>query len=212
MFASFLNRRNIIKCDEPAPAGDAAAPPPQGPPEPQGCMQFENFPKEWNDMIRQDNFDGFRLDGGKHVCKNLQATHHLFLGTTLGQKPYLYQFGPMFHDPLLGLTMMGRMGLDGGLTMGLFQQIGEKAMLKFNAQSMVNATQPGQNMIEICGDYAAKDWSAALKMVYHGSPILNGFFAQQVTKNLHLGGEMIWVLGQNVSIGSIGARTICFSN
>ena len=30
-----------------------------------------------NDMVRQDNFDGFRLDGGKHVCKNLQATHHL---------------------------------------------------------------------------------------------------------------------------------------
>ena len=139
-----------------------------------GCLQYERFSKEWQEMTMQDNFDGFRLEAGKQVAQNLQASHSLFLGTTLRETGHIYQFGPTFHDPLLGLTLVGRMGFDGGVNARAAQKIGESAEIKLNANSHLK--KPDQTMYELSADYAAKDWSACLKTAWQMTWIVNGIF------------------------------------
>jgi len=171
-----------------------------------GCLQYERFSKEWQEMTMQDNFDGFRLEAGKQVAQNLQASHSLFLGTTLRETGHIYQFGPTFHDPLLGLTLVGRMGFDGGVNARAAQKIGESAEIKLNANSHLK--KPDQTMYELSADYAAKDWSACLKTAWQMTWIVNGMFSQQISKNLHLGGEMTWVAANGATIGAVGARYV----
>lgn len=71
----------------------------------------------------QENFDGFRVEAGKPLTKNLQATHSLNLGTALSETPYSYQYGPVFQSDDEKTILIGKMGLDGVVTARIIKKI-----------------------------------------------------------------------------------------
>lgn len=168
-------------------------------------IQYEHFAREWGGLSSQDNFDGFRLEAGKQVAKNLQASHTLFLGTTAGGAGYIYQFGPTFQSEDARTVLVGRIGLDRGVTGRLIQKLGDSMELKANIHSSLKT--PQQNMYEVATDYCGSDWCAAAKLAWQSTWILNGGFAQVVTPNLHLGAETTWIaMNGGASIGAVGMR------
>jgi mitochondrial import receptor subunit TOM40 len=158
----------------------------------------------------QDNFDGFRIEAGKNVTKNLQTSHSLFLGTQLREAGYLYQFGPTYHTTDGKTTVVGRVGLDGGVNARLIQKIGESVELKVNVNSNLQDSQ--RNMSEIGMDYYGSNWACSNKLVYQGTWILNSSISQEVTRNLSLGGELTYVTANGVSIAGVGARYVLNNN
>ena len=173
-------------------------------------VQYEQFSREFMAMSGQDNFDGFRIEAGKGVTKNLQTSHSLFLGTQLRESGYLYQFGPTFHTNDGRTTLVGRVGIDGGVNARAIQKVGSGVELKLNLNSNLQDSQ--RNMAEIGLDYSGKDWACSNKLVYQGTWILNGSIAQEITKNLSLGGELTYVTANGVSIAGVGARYVAGKN
>jgi mitochondrial import receptor subunit TOM40 len=192
----------------PEVTGTPAAAPVQGPvPQP---VQYEQFSREFMAVSGQDNFDGFRIEAGKNVTKNLQTSHSLFLGTQLREAGYLYQFGPTYHTTDGKTTVVGRVGLDGGVNARLIQKIGESVELKVNVNSNLQDSQ--RNMSEIGMDYYGSNWACSNKLVYQGTWILNSSISQEVTRNLSLGGELTYVTANGVSIAGVGARYVLNNN
>jgi mitochondrial import receptor subunit TOM40 len=186
----------------------ASAVPLQGPvPQP---VQYEQFSREYMAMSGQDNFDGFRVEAGKQVTKNLQTSHSLFLGTQLREQGYLYQFGPTFHTNDGRTTLVGRVGLDGGVNARAIQKLTDNLEAKININSNLSDSQ--RNMTEIGLDYYGSHWACSNKLVYQGTWILNGSVAQEITKNLSLGGELTYVTANGVSIAGLGARYVSGQN
>jgi mitochondrial import receptor subunit TOM40 len=186
----------------------AAAAVPQMPaPQP---VQYEQFSREFMAVSGQDNFDGFRMEAGKNVTKNLQTSHSLFLGTQLRENGYLYQFGPTFHTNDGKTTIVGRVGLDGGVNARLIQKLGDSFEAKINVNSNLQDSQ--RNMSEIGLDYYGSNWACSNKLVYQGTWILNSSISQEITRNLSLGGELTYVTANGVSIAGVGARYVANNN
>jgi mitochondrial import receptor subunit TOM40 len=185
--------------------GGALAGQPAPPP-----VQYEAFSREYQALSGQDNFDGFRMEAGKAVTKNLQTSHSLFLGTQLRESGYLYQFGPTFHTNDGRTTFVGRVGLDGGVNARAIQKIFDSFEAKININSNLKDSQ--RNMTELALDYYGNNWACSNKLVYQGTWILNGSIAQEITKNLSLGGELTYVTANGVSIAGVGARYVSGSN
>jgi mitochondrial import receptor subunit TOM40 len=186
----------------------AAAPVMQGPaPQP---VQYEQFSREFMSTASLDSFDGFRMEAGKTVTKNMQTSHSLFLGTQLRESGYLYTFGPTFHSNDGRTTMVGRVGLDGGVNARLIQKLGDSFDFKINVNSNLKDSQ--RNMSEIGLDYYGSNWACSNKLVYQGTCILNSSMSQEITKNLSLGGELTYVTANGVSIAGVGARYVLGNN
>lgn len=185
----------------PAVSPQAPVPPP---------VQYEQFSREFMGLSGQDSFDGFRMEAGKAVTKNLQTSHSLFLGTQLREQGYLYQFGPTFHTNDGRTTLVGRVGLDGGVNARAIQKVGEGFELKANMNSNLKDSQ--RNMTELSVDYAGSHWACSNKLVYQGTWIVNSSIAQEITKNLSLGGELTYVTANGVSIAGVGARYVLGPN
>ena len=158
----------------------------------------------------QDNFDGFRMEAGKQVTKNLQTSHSLFLGTQLRESGYLYQFGPTFHSNDGKTTLVGRVGLDGGVNGRAMHKLTDNLEAKINLNSNLEDSQ--RNMTELGLDYYGSDWTSSNKLVYQGTWIINSSISQEITKNLSLGGELTYVTANGVSIAGVGARYVAGSN
>ena len=74
-------------------------------------IQYEQYSKELNGIFSQDNFDGFRIEAAKNIgtnSSNFQTAHSLFLGTTMRDSGYLYQFGPNWSSTSGNTFLMGR--------------------------------------------------------------------------------------------------------
>lgn len=173
-------------------------------------LQYESFAREYQALSGQDNFDGFRMEAGKSVTKNLQTSHSLFLGTQLRESGYLYQFGPTYHTDDGRTTLVGRVGLDGGVNARAIQKIFSSFEAKINLNSNLN--DPQRNMAELSLDYFGTNWAGSSKLVYQGTWILNGSMAQEISRNLSLGGELTYVTANGVSIAGLGARYCQGSN
>lgn len=177
---------------------------------PQQPVQYESFSREFQALSGQDNFDGFRVEAGKTVTKNLQTSHSLFLGTQLRESGYLYQFGPTFHTDDGRTTLVGRVGLDGAVNARAIQKIGEAFEAKLNMNSSLSDSN--RNMGEASLDYYGKHWASSNKLVYQGTWILNSSIAKEVTNKLSLGGELTYVTANGVSIAGVGARYVTGPN
>jgi len=173
-------------------------------------VQYEAFSREYQALSGQDNFDGFRMEAGKTVTKNLQTSHSLFLGTQLRESGYLYQFGPTFHTNDGRTTLVGRVGLDGGVNARVMQKVYDSFEAKINVNSNLKDSQ--RNMTELALDYYGSNWACSNKLVYQGTWILNSSIAQEITKNLSLGGELTYVTANGVSIAGVGARYVNGAN
>ena len=173
-------------------------------------VQYEQFSREFMAVSGQDNFDGFRVEAGKNVTKNLQTSHSLFLGTQLRENGYLYQFGPTYHTNDGRTTIVGRVGLDGGVNARLIQKLWDSFEFKVNVNSNLKDSQ--RNMSEIGLDYYGSNWACSNKLVYQGTWILNSSVSQEITKNLSLGSELTYVTANGVSIAGIGARYVRNNN
>ena len=169
-------------------------------------LQYESLSREYQALSGQDNFDGFRIEAGKSVTKNLQTSHSLFLGTQLRESGYLYQFGPTFHTDDGRTTLVGRVGLDGGVNARAIQKLTDSIEAKVNLNSNLSDSQ--RNMSELSLDYYGGSWAGSSKLVYQGTWILNGSMAQEISKNLTLGGELTYVAANGVSIAGVGARYV----
>ncbi len=190
-------------------SSEGSAPMPAAPPAPP-VVQYEAFSREFQALSGQDNFDGFRMEAGKAVTKNLQTSHSLFLGTQLRESGYLYQFGPTFQTPDGRTTLVGRLGIDGGVNARAIQKIADSFEAKINVNSNLKDSQ--RNMTEFAIDYNGSNWAMSNKLVYQGTWILNTSLAQEITKNLSLGGELTYVTANGVSIAGIGARFVSGQN
>ncbi|EER18361.1 conserved hypothetical protein [Perkinsus marinus ATCC 50983] len=184
----------------------SSAPPKVDPTVIPNVVQYDQFAREWQQILNQDNFDGFRIEAGKTVTKNMQANHSLFLGTSLSPNQYLYQFGPTYATDDGRTVMVGRLGMDGGVNARLMKKLFKGTDLKINANS--NLHDPQRNMYEFTVDQQGEDWAASAKLAYQGTWISNVSFAQEVTNNLSLGGELTHVAVNGVSIGGLGARYV----
>ncbi|EER16228.1 conserved hypothetical protein [Perkinsus marinus ATCC 50983] len=102
--------------------------------------------------------------------------------------------------------MVGRLGMDGGVNARLMKKLFKGTDLKINANS--NLHDPQRNMYEFTVDQQGDDWAASAKLAYQGTWISNVSFAQEVTNNLSLGGELTHVAVNGVSIGGLGARYV----
>ncbi|SBS94904.1 ATP-dependent DNA helicase UvrD, putative (UvrD), partial [Plasmodium ovale curtisi] len=96
------------------------------------ALLFENLNKEYKYITTQDNFDGFRFEVDKNVNKYLQSTHTLFLGTSLRDVGYLYQFGANFASSDNTLLMISRVNLDGSVNGRFCKKINNFLDCKFN--------------------------------------------------------------------------------
>lgn len=203
MFNFFKNKK--VACEPPAASStdqpaDATAPVEQ---KEEGALQYEKYSREWSEMSMQDNFDGFRLESGKSVNKLMQASHSLFLGTSLRETGYIYQFGPTFHDPAKGLTLVGRLGLDGGIHARGMKKMGPLEM-RLTANS--NLKKQEMNLYEFTAELGRPSWAACIKSCWQMTWMMNGHFSQKVTKNLHMGGDLTWIAANGATIGALGLR------
>lgn len=211
---SFIPKaRGPVRCDDaqaPPPATEEPSPIPAMPapiaPEDAPPVQFEMFGKEWQQISQQDNFDGFRIEGGKPVTKHLQASHLLFLGTQMRETGYIYQFGPTFQSEDQRTVLVARCGLDGGNNGRWIQKVGTNHELKVSSSSHLK--QQERNMHDAQFDYngGSRTWSA--KLAWQGAYILGGNFTQRLMPTLQVGGELTAAFfnGQISPFGSVGLR------
>lgn len=169
-------------------------------------VQFEMFPREWQSISQQDNWDGFRIEAGNQVTKCLQASHTLFLGTQLRECGYIYQFGPVFQSEDQRTVMVARAGLDGGVNGRLIQKVGSSFDIKANTNSHLK--DPQRNMHEGGLEYTGTNCAATAKLAWQGAWLLSGAFSQRIMPSLHYGGDLTLVPLPNgvTSIGQVGLR------
>jgi mitochondrial import receptor subunit TOM40 len=169
-------------------------------------LYFEQFGKEWQALTAQDNFDGFRLEAGKAVTKNLQASHSLILGTNLRECGYLYQFGPTWHSVDGRTFATARLGLDGALNGRFGTKFGSSVELKVSTSSSLKEAQRNGGELEL--GYLGEHNTAALKLVHQGTWIMNGSYTQEITDNLWAGSELTYIPMNGISLTSFGARWV----
>uniref|UniRef100_A0A0G4I4R7 Mitochondrial import receptor subunit TOM40 n=1 Tax=Chromera velia CCMP2878 TaxID=1169474 RepID=A0A0G4I4R7_9ALVE len=188
-----------------ASTGGEAQAPQMPPTDPSAPVQYENFSKEFQQIMQQDNFDGFRIEAAKAVCKNLQSSHSLFLGTTLREGGYIYQFGPNLSSEDGNFLAVGRVGIDGTVNGRLAKKFVPLGLdLKLQLTSHLKDAQ--RNVFELSTDWAGKDMATSLKIAHQDTFILNGAFTQVLTPQLQAGVELTWVAANQASIGTMGFR------
>jgi len=200
-------KKKVVRCDDTGvDAGIPGQSAPNGESAPSVPLQYETYAKEWQQISQQDNFDGFRVEGSKTISPLLQASHSLFLGTTLRECGYMYNFGPIFQSKDQRTLLIGKVGLDGcvngRIQRKFFDDAGE---FKLNGNSSLK--DPQRNVYEAALDYAGKDWCSSMKVCWQMAWVVNGSFSQMITPKLHVGGELIRIgIQGGASIGTVGFR------
>ncbi|SCM22341.1 mitochondrial import receptor subunit TOM40, putative [Plasmodium chabaudi adami] len=168
------------------------------------ALLFENLNKEYKYITTQDNFDGFRFEVDKNVNKYLQSTHTLFLGTSLRDVGYLYQFGANFASSDNTLLMISRVNLDGSVNGRFCKKINNFFDCKFNFNTY-NKNDP-RNMYEMSLEVNNPQNTYNFKTIWQGAWIFNASYTQLLTKKLQAGVDLTYIGSNCASIGSFGLR------
>jgi mitochondrial import receptor subunit TOM40 len=167
---------------------------------------FENFCKEWQQLCSQDTFDGFRIEVGKNVTKQLQISHSLILATSLRENGYLYQFGSTFQSLSGNSFATARASPDGTVNLRLGTKLSNAADLKVSIGSNLKDTQ--RNSLEGELSWLGSSYASSIKLVHQGTWIVNGSFSREVSDNLFLGTDFTYIPLNGVSIVNYGARYV----
>lgn len=168
------------------------------------ALLFENLNKEYKYITTQDNFDGFRFEIDKNVNKYLQSTHSLFLGTTLREIGYLYQFGANFTNADNSLLMISRINIDGSVNGRLCKKLSDQVDCKFNFNTY--AKNDARNTYETSIEINKPIYACSLKTVWQGTWIFNTSYTQLLTQKLQVGVDLTYIAANCASIGSLGLR------
>merc|ERR1711964_144422 len=160
--------------------------------------------KEWTQASSLETFDGFRIEAAKSASKHLQSSHSLFLGTQLREQRNIYQVGPTFVSEDQRTHMMGRYDLDGSINGRFLHKVSEDVEVKASAMSSLKDEH--KNVYEFSLEKSGRDWASTAKLGWQGTWLLNGSFAQEITRNLTLGTDLMWLSVNGVSIGQVAAR------
>ncbi|SOV74710.1 mitochondrial import receptor subunit TOM40, putative [Plasmodium sp. gorilla clade G3] len=168
------------------------------------ALLFENLNKEYKYITTQDNFDGFRFEVDKNVNKFLQSTHTLFLGTTLREVGYLYQFGANFTNIDNSLLMISRINIDGSVNGRFCKKINNNIDCKLNFNTY--AKSDTRNMYEMSLEVNKPLYTYNFKSIWQGAWIFNTSYTQLLTKKLQAGVDLTYIASNCASIGSFGLR------
>ncbi|SOV12584.1 mitochondrial import receptor subunit TOM40, putative [Plasmodium sp. gorilla clade G2] len=168
------------------------------------ALLFENLNKEYKFITTQDNFDGFRFEVDKNVNKFLQSTHTLFLGTTLREVGYLYQFGANFTNSDNSLLMISRINIDGSVNGRFCKKINNNIDCKLNFNTY--AKSDTRNMYEMSLEVNKPLYTYNFKSIWQGAWIFNTSYTQLLTKKLQAGVDLTYIASNCASIGSFGLR------
>ncbi|SBT79745.1 mitochondrial import receptor subunit TOM40, putative [Plasmodium malariae] len=168
------------------------------------ALLFENLNKEYKFITTQDNFDGFRFEVDKNVNKYLQSTHTLFLGTTLRDVGYLYQFGANFTDSDNSLLMISRVNIDGSVNGRFCKKINNAIDCKLNFNTY--AKSDTRNMYEMSVEVNKPLHTYNFKSIWQGAWIFNATYTQLLTKKFQAGVDLTYIASNCASIGSFGLR------
>lgn len=168
------------------------------------ALLFENLNKEYKYITTQDTFDGFRFEIDKNVNKYLQSTHSLFLGTTLREIGYLYQFGANFTNADNSLLMISRINIDGSVNGRLCKKVTDEIDFKFNFNTY--AKKDTRNTYETSIEVNKPIYTYSLKTVWQGTWIFNASYTQLLTQKLQAGVDLTYISANCASIGSLGLR------
>ncbi|ETW44285.1 hypothetical protein PFNF135_01534 [Plasmodium falciparum NF135/5.C10] len=168
------------------------------------ALLFENLNKEYKFITTQDNFDGFRFEVDKNINKFLQSTHTLFLGTTLREVGYLYQFGANFTNLDNSLLMISRINIDGSVNGRFCKKINNNIDCKLNFNTY--AKNDTRNMYEMSLEVNKPLYTYNFKSIWQGAWIFNTSYTQLLTKKLQAGVDLTYIASNCASIGSFGLR------
>ncbi|CDO63359.1 mitochondrial import receptor subunit TOM40, putative [Plasmodium reichenowi] len=168
------------------------------------ALLFENLNKEYKFITTQDNFDGFRFEVDKNINKFLQSTHTLFLGTTLREVGYLYQFGANFTNLDNTLLMISRINIDGSVNGRFCKKINNTIDCKLNFNTY--AKSDTRNMYEMSLEVNKPLYTYNFKSIWQGAWIFNTSYTQLLTKKLQAGVDLTYIASNCASIGSFGLR------
>eukprot|EP01068_Selenidium_serpulae_P005911 Selendium_serpulae@DN4218_c0_g1_i1.p1 len=183
-------------------------------------IQYDLYSREFQNVMAQDNFDGFHMEANKSVTPQLQASHALFLGTTLRPSGYIYQFGPTYQSENGNLVLLGRWDAEGIVNGRLIKRFASDASnissmarmnespapSEFKVNFVSSLLEKQRNLCEFTYDSAGSDWASSMKASWQGAWFLSGAFSQVIAPRLQLGGELSWISAQGATTGSIGAR------
>ncbi|CRH00962.1 mitochondrial import receptor subunit TOM40, putative [Plasmodium relictum] len=168
------------------------------------ALLFENLNKEYKFITTQDNFDGFRFEVDKNVNKYLQSTHTLFLGTSLRDIGYLYQFGANFTNSDNSLLMISRINIDGSVNGRFCKKINSNIDCKLNFNTY--AKNDTRNMYEMSLEVNKPVYTYNFKTIWQGAWIFNASYTQLLTKKFQAGVDLTYIASNCASIGSFGLR------
>ncbi|CRG93752.1 mitochondrial import receptor subunit TOM40, putative [Plasmodium gallinaceum] len=168
------------------------------------ALLFENLNKEYKFITTQDNFDGFRFEVDKNVNKYLQSTHTLFLGTSLRDIGYLYQFGANFTNSDNSLLMISRINIDGSVNGRFCKKINPNIDCKLNFNTF--AKSDTRNMYEMSLEVNKPVYTYNIKTIWQGAWIFNASYTQLLTKKFQAGVDLTYIASNCASIGSFGLR------
>lgn len=168
------------------------------------ALLFENLNKEYKYITTQDTFDGFRFEIDKNVNKYLQSTHSLFLGTSLRDIGYLYQFGANFTNADSSLLMISRINIDGTVNGRLCKKVTDEIDFKFNFNTF--ARKDTINTYETSIEVNKPIYAYSVKTVWQGTWIFNASYTQLLTQKLQAGVDLTYISANCASIGSMGLR------
>ncbi|GAB67381.1 mitochondrial import receptor subunit tom40, partial [Plasmodium cynomolgi strain B] len=168
------------------------------------ALLFENLNKEYKFITTQDNFDGFRFEVDKTVNKYLQSTHTLFLGTTLRDVGYLYQFGANFTNSDNSLLMISRVNIDGSVNGRFCKRVENHIDCKLNFNTY--AKSDTRNMYEMAVEVNKPIYTYSVKTIWQGTWIFNASYTQMLSKKFQAGVDLTYIASNCASIGSFGLR------
>merc|ERR1712098_878953 len=138
------------------------------------------------------------------ASKHLQMSHSLFLGTQLREQRYIYQVGPTFVSEDQRTHMMGRYDLDGSINGRFLHKLSED--LEVKASAMSSFKEEHKNVYEFTVEKTGRDWATMGKLGWQGTFLLHGSFAQEISRSLTLGTDLMWLSVNGVSIGQLMGR------
>lgn len=179
------------------------------PPSPEGPLQFENFTKEWQQLSQQDNFDGFRIDAAQTTfMKNLLAHWTLMMGKQPQEPedtPYFFQVGPTYTSEDQRTLMFARCNLDRVVQGKFIQKIGDS--FEVNGSGQFALSDPiKKSVYDAALEYSGRDWTSGIKLTWQQTLVGKGAFTQQITKSLQMGGDLMYVGYNSMTIGTLGLR------
>merc|ERR1719262_1854171 len=71
---------------------------------------------------------------------------------------------------------------------------------------MSSLKDPHKNVFELGFEQIGFDWTAAAKLGWQGTWLLNGSYTQEITRNLTLGTDLMWFSVNGASVGSLAFR------